>query len=214
MNKPIRWIIRCLALAHFTWGISLILLAAWFAASALLVLPHMSTGTIWTNLPTALTMASIPSFPLGSLGTWIIILGCRIWTGHAGLRKSLITTHLILLVPGAISAAVGLFSTACRSKERRRRRGTAEPHRDVPSGDRCGRGRFGSGINLIGVDYRPKATMTKSSPSMWKLTSMPGVSGLRFIFNFSSREMGCPSRSPMTAVTLKNAVVNLKPGVE
>ena len=91
-------------------GHLLILLAAWFAASALLVLPHMSTGTIWTNLPAALTMASIPSFPLGALGTWIIILGCRIWTGHAGLRKPLITTHLILLVPGALSAAVGFLA--------------------------------------------------------------------------------------------------------
>ena len=60
----------------------------------------------------------------------------------------------------------GLFRTACRSKERRRRRGTAEPHRNVPSGDRCGCGRFGSGINLIGAGYRPKATMTKSSPLM------------------------------------------------
>jgi hypothetical protein len=110
VNKQIRWIIKFLALAHFTWGFSLIILAAWFAFSALRILPYMSSGNIWTNLPVSLTMASIHSFPLGALGTWIVLLGYRIWTGHAGLRKSLITTHLLLLVPGALSTAVGILT--------------------------------------------------------------------------------------------------------
>lgn len=51
----------------------------------------------------------------------------------------------------------GHFNTACRSKERRRRRGPAELHRDVPPGNRHRRGRFGSVFNRFCAYYRPKA---------------------------------------------------------
>jgi len=99
-----------MALGHYVWGAALLILAAWFAISALRVLPYMSTGTIWTNLPTSLIMAASQAAPLTALGMWIMVLGHRAWTGHAGLRKALITTHLLLLLPGLLAAAVGVFA--------------------------------------------------------------------------------------------------------
>ena len=119
--------IQCLALVHFAWGVSIILLAAWFAASSLLILPHMSSGTIWTNLPTSLTMAAIRSFPLGVLGTWILILGYRAWTGHAGLRKALVITHALLLVPGSLSTAVGFYALRAGARSAARGGGLSSP---------------------------------------------------------------------------------------
>jgi hypothetical protein len=86
------------------------LLATWWVASALLVLPHMSTGTIWSKLSTSLTLAASQAFPLGALGIWIVILGYRIWTGYSGLRKSLIITHGLLLLPGILASAVGVYA--------------------------------------------------------------------------------------------------------
>jgi hypothetical protein len=104
------WMIRCMALGHYTWGTALLLLAVWFAISALRVLPYMSTGTIWTNLPTSLIMAASQAAPLTALGMWIMVLGHRAWTGHVGLRKALITTHGLMLLPGLLVAAVGVFA--------------------------------------------------------------------------------------------------------
>ena len=47
---------RGLALAHFAWGVFLLLLAAWFATSAFRILPPMSTGTIRSNLPAVMVL--------------------------------------------------------------------------------------------------------------------------------------------------------------
>ena len=44
----------------------------------------------------------------------------------------------------------GHFRTACRRKERRKRRGAVEPHRDVPTGDWRGNGRFGPDLDISG----------------------------------------------------------------
>jgi hypothetical protein len=85
------------------------LLAAWIAASALLVLPHVTSGTIRTNLPPALTMASIQS-PLGALSVWIVKLERGIWRMHVSLRKVLVMTHGLLLLPGMFSDAIEYFA--------------------------------------------------------------------------------------------------------
>ncbi len=110
------WMIRCLALGHYAWGTALILLAAWFAISAFRILPHMTTGTVWSNLPLALTMALTRSGPLGMLGMWIVVLGRWTWTWHADLRTALLATHGLLLPPGLFAIAVGVG--ALRAAER------------------------------------------------------------------------------------------------
>jgi hypothetical protein len=110
------WMIRCMALGHYAWGAALLLLAAWFAISALRVLPYMSTGTIWTNLPISLIMAASQAAPLAMLSMWLIVLGHWAWTGHAGLRKALISTHGLLLLPGFLAAAVGIFALRAGAK--------------------------------------------------------------------------------------------------
>ena len=110
MRRPILWMTRCLALGHYAWGIALLLLAAWFATSAFRILPHMSTGTIWTNLPLALKLAVTRAGPLGMLGIWILVLGHRTWTGHAGLRTALLWTHGLLLLPGFLAVAGGVLA--------------------------------------------------------------------------------------------------------
>jgi len=100
----------CVALGHYAMGIILLLLAAWFATSAFRILTYMSTGTIWTNLPNAMVLAVTHAGPLGMLGMWIMILGYRTWTGHAGLRTDLLWTHGILLMPGILAVLVGIYA--------------------------------------------------------------------------------------------------------
>jgi len=110
LRRPIPRMIRCLALGHYAWGIALLLLAAWFATSAFRILPHMSTGTIWTNLPKAMMLAVTQAGPLGMLGMWIMVLGHWTWTGHAGLRTALLWTHGLLLLPGLLAVWVGIYA--------------------------------------------------------------------------------------------------------
>ena len=101
---------RGLALAHFAWGVSLLLLAAWFATSALRILPHMSTGTIWTNLPTVVVLILVQAGPFGALGAWAVVLGRWTWGGRPKLRAALLVTHGILLLPGSLAVAMGINS--------------------------------------------------------------------------------------------------------
>ena len=115
-----RWTIRCLALAHYAVSMVLLLLAAWWILSSFLVLPHMSHGTIWTNLPIVLGIATVHSGPLAGLGVWMMILGHRTWRGHPGLRSALMLTHGILLLPGILTSAIGFYALrgAARSAAR------------------------------------------------------------------------------------------------
>jgi hypothetical protein len=98
-----------LALGHFTCGLFLLSLATWFGISAIWVLPHMSTGTIWTNLPIVLYLAAVKTIPLGALSVWMGVLGRWTWIGHATLRVALLWTHSILLVPGIAATAIGIW---------------------------------------------------------------------------------------------------------
>ena len=110
MRRVIRWTIRCLALAHCALGMVLLFFAAWWIFCSFRVLPYMSHGTIWTNLPIALTMAAVQAGPLTGLGVWMMILGRRTWRGHQGLRRALMLTHGILLLPGLLTSAIGLYA--------------------------------------------------------------------------------------------------------
>lgn len=110
LRRPIPRMIGCLALGHYAWGMALLLLAAWFATSAFRILPHMSTGTIWTNLPKATMLAVTQAGPLGMLGMWIMVLGHWTWTGRAGLRTALLWTHGLLLLPGLLAVWVGIYA--------------------------------------------------------------------------------------------------------
>ena len=110
MRRSVLWLQRCLALGHYAWGVALLLLAAWIVTAAFLTLPHMSTGTLLTNLPTALLLAAVYAGPLGMLGAWMMVLGHRIWTDHARIRTALIVTHGLLLVPGALATALGVYA--------------------------------------------------------------------------------------------------------
>ncbi|MEN8781692.1 MAG: hypothetical protein ABF292_11310 [Desulfobacterales bacterium] len=105
-----RWTIRCLALVHYALGLVLLLLAAWWIFASFRVLPHMSHGTIWTNLPMAFTMAAVQGGPLTGLGVWMMILGRRTWRGHPGVRRALTWTHGVLLLPGILTSAVGFYA--------------------------------------------------------------------------------------------------------
>jgi len=120
MGKVQRWTIRCLALAHYAVSMVLLLLAAWWILSSFRVLPHMSHGTIWTNLPIVLGMAAVQAGPLAGLGVWIMILGRRTWRGQPGFRTALMWTHGILLLPGILTSAIGLYALrgAARSAAR------------------------------------------------------------------------------------------------
>lgn len=132
MRRPIFWMIRCLALVHYAWGLALILLASWIVTSAFLILPHMSTGNIWIGLPTFLMLAASHAAPLGVLGMWIVILGHRTWTGHAGLRTALITTHGLLLLPGLLAAALGVFTMRAAARSAAQGGGLLSPVAVIP----------------------------------------------------------------------------------
>ncbi len=110
------WMMRCLALAHFAWGLLLIVTGACLGIGMLRVLPHLSSGTVRTNLPGVLLMAAIYALPAGSLGFWMIVLGRWAWTLRPCLRLALLITHSILLLPGTLAVVVGVY--ALRAAER------------------------------------------------------------------------------------------------
>lgn len=110
MGRTSLWITRCLAIGHFAWGLFLLLLATWFVAASLRVLPHMSTGSGWTNLCVVLGLAMTQALPLGALGVWTVILGRWIWTLRHQVRAALLMTHGLLLLPGALAIAGGIWA--------------------------------------------------------------------------------------------------------
>jgi hypothetical protein len=92
-GSALSWTLGCLALAHHALGMAFLLLAAWWTYSSLSVVPHMTLGTVWTNITIALGMAAKTAGPLAGLGVWMILLGRRIWRGHHGVRRALTLTH-------------------------------------------------------------------------------------------------------------------------
>jgi hypothetical protein len=104
------WVIRCLALAHFAWGLLLVLVAIYFGVGILRTVPHLSSGTLWTNLPGVLLLAAAYTVPLAALGCWIIMLGGWAWTLRPRLHLALLITHGVLLIPGTASVVGGVYA--------------------------------------------------------------------------------------------------------
>ena len=104
------WLIRCLALAHFLWGLLLVLIALYFGVGILRTAPHLSSGTLWTNLPGVLLLAAVYTVPLAVLGGWIIVLGGWAWTARRRLHVALLITHGVLLVPGTALVVGGVYA--------------------------------------------------------------------------------------------------------
>ncbi len=110
------WVMRCLALVHFTWGLLLLVIATYFGVGMLRVLPHLSSGTVWRNLPGVLLLAAVYALPSGLLGFWMIVLGRWAWTLRPRLRLALLITHGVLLLPGTLAVVAGVY--AMRAAER------------------------------------------------------------------------------------------------
>lgn len=104
------WIAWILAVGHIACGVALALLGVWSGGSLFKVLPHMSTGNIWTNLPTVLTMALSIGAPLALIGVWFTVLGSRMWTGHPNVWISVLRTHRPLLILGCLAVAYGIIA--------------------------------------------------------------------------------------------------------
>jgi len=103
-------VMRCLALLHFAWGLLLLLIATYFGVAMLRALPHLSSGTAWTNVPGVVLLAAAYALPLGTLGFWMIVLGRWAWTIRPRLRLALLITHGALLLPGTLAVVVGVYS--------------------------------------------------------------------------------------------------------
>ena len=125
-------VMRGLALAHFLWGLCLLLLSAWLAIAAFLVLPHLSTGTVWSNLPGAMMLVVIQAGPVGALAGWMLVLGRWSWTGHGKLRIGLLVTHGLLLVPGAMALAIGVYAMEAAASSSARGGGLLSPIAVMP----------------------------------------------------------------------------------
>ena len=102
------WIRRCLSLAHYAWGFLLLLVATYFVVGLLRTLPHLSSGTVWTNLPGILLLATSYALPPGSLGFWMLVLGRWTWTARPRLRLALLITHGLLLMLGTLAVLAGV----------------------------------------------------------------------------------------------------------
>jgi hypothetical protein len=105
-----RWLIRDLALAHFAWGGSLLLVATYILYCSLAVVPYMSSGATGANLLGALFWAAIRATPVGLLALWMINLGCRAWTLHPRLRSAILFSHGLLLLVGMLAITLGVSS--------------------------------------------------------------------------------------------------------
>lgn len=126
------WILRFLALAHFVWGAALLAAAAWFALSALRVLPHMSGGSGWSNLSAVLFMAAASALAPAAFGTWMCLLGRKLWSARAPLRRTLLWTHGFLLVVGVLAVLAGLQSIEAAEQSSARGGGLLGPLAYVP----------------------------------------------------------------------------------
>jgi hypothetical protein len=104
------WVMRCLALVHCAFGLLLLVTATYFGVGMLRVLPHLSSGTVWTNLPGVLLLAAVYALPFGLLGFWMILLGRWAWTLRPQLRLALLITHGVLLMPGTLAVVAGVHS--------------------------------------------------------------------------------------------------------
>ena len=126
------WILRFLSLCHVGWGSAYLAAAGWILYSVLRILPHMSSGTIWTNLPAALgmgaTYASVPAV----LGGWLFILGLRLWSPREHLRTTLLWTHGILFALGALAVYSGIHSVEAMERSTARGGGLLGPLAYVP----------------------------------------------------------------------------------
>ena len=131
-TRPMRWVLRFLAVCHFGWGGVLLLAAGWPALAAFRTLPHMSTGTIWTNLPNALLLSAMYALPPAALGAWMGLLGLRLWSPGARLRTTLLWTHGILLVLGSLAVYVGIHSVEAAEISSARGGGLLSPLAWIP----------------------------------------------------------------------------------
>ena len=104
------WIRRCLALAHFVWGGLLLLCGISVGVSMLRILPHLSSGSAWTNLPGVLLVTASYALPPGALGLWMLVLGRWTWTARRRFRLALLITHGLLLMLGTLAVVVGVHA--------------------------------------------------------------------------------------------------------
>ena len=125
-------VLRFLALCHFGWGTLLFLITGWATLSPFLVLRHMSTGTIWSNLSGSFIIALMHALFPAVLGVWMSILGRRLWSPASGLRTTLLWTHGILLVLGSLAVAVGIYSVGAAEFSSARGGGLLSPLAYVP----------------------------------------------------------------------------------
>ncbi len=70
----------------------------------------MSTGTIWTNIPAALSFGAMHASLPAVLGAWMFILGRRLWSPGERLLTTLLWTHGVLFVLGALAVYMGIHS--------------------------------------------------------------------------------------------------------
>jgi hypothetical protein len=126
------WILRCLALCHFGWSGVLLLAAGWSVWAAFRVLPFMSTGTIWTNLPASLVIVATYALPPAVLGVWMFILGRRLWSPGEQLRTTLLWTHGVLFALGALAVYIGIHSVEAMERSAARGGGLLGPLAYVP----------------------------------------------------------------------------------
>jgi hypothetical protein len=126
------WILRCLALCHFGWSGVLLLAAGWSVWSAFRVLPFMSTGTIWTNLPASLVIGATYALPPAVLGLCMFILGRRLWSPGEQLRTTLLRTHGVLFALGALAVYIGIHSVEAMERSTARGGGLLGPLAYVP----------------------------------------------------------------------------------
>jgi hypothetical protein len=130
--KPRHWMTRCLGLGHYAWGTVLLLLAAWLVTSVFRTLPYMSNGSILSRLPTVLLLAVVYAGPLGLLGTWIVVLGHWVLTGHTRLRTALLVTHGLLMLPGLFASILGVHAMRAASRSAAQGGGLLSPVAVIP----------------------------------------------------------------------------------
>jgi hypothetical protein len=99
---------KALAVFHAVFAIAMLSAASWWAVAAFRILPHMSTGTVRSNLVPVAMLALTFSSPLAALGAWMLALARAIWRGDAEVRGRLLLTHGLLLVPALVAVAIGL----------------------------------------------------------------------------------------------------------
>ena len=104
------WLKRILAFVHFLYAIVLFSGALWLAVSAFKIIPYMTCGTVFTNIPNALFIGFTQGAPLILAALLFSAAGWGIWSHYWLIKKYLLWFHGLSIIFSAGLIIIGIHA--------------------------------------------------------------------------------------------------------